>query len=221
MELLDQNTHGPGRKIIMTLSSICGKVDPWATHTCRALPSMALNNSIIQDSSTAWTVRIVSRLCRSIMLMLRTERLCPFGVQWFILNIQMVLTSLKLKFSVILELFRSCLLGKRAAQGVVKRTKKNIHEFQRDTYQLGILTLNLGHINRVPYIGGSSRFPKWVRTDTKYRVLPHLVFRNAAHIVCLCEASDEYGGIAIHREIAKEYGMIGMVVHPAISSQSL
>ena len=153
--------------------------------------------------------------------MLRTERLCPFGVQWFILNIQMVLTSLKLKFSVILELFRSCLLGKRAAQGVVKRTKKNIHEFQRDTYQLGILTLNLGHINRVPYIGGSSRFPKWVRTDTNYRVLPHLVFRNAAHIVCLCEASDEYGGIAIHREIAKEYGMIGMVVHPAISSQSL
>ena len=121
----------------------------------------------------------------------------------------------------LLELFRSCLLGKRAAQGVVKRTKENIHEFQRDTYQLGILTLNLGHINRVPYIGGSSKFPKWVRTDTKYRVLPHLVFRNAAHIFCsfcLCEASDEYGGIAIHRDLANEYGMI---VHPAISSQSL
>ena len=121
----------------------------------------------------------------------------------------------------LLELFRSCLLGKRAVQGVVKRTKENIHEFQRDTYQLGILTLNLGHINRVPYIGGSSKFPKGVRTDTKYRVLPHLVFRNAAHIVCFCEASDEYGGIAIHRDLAKEYGMIGMVVHPAISSQSL
>ena len=100
----------------------------------------------------------------------------------------------------LLELFRSCLLGKRAVQGVVKRTKKNIHEFQRDTYQLGILTLNLGHINRVPYIGGSSKFPKWVRTDINYRVLPHLVFRNAAHIVCLCEASDEHGGIAVHRE---------------------
>ena len=56
----------------------------------------------------------------------------------------------------LLEHFRSCLLGKRAAQGVVKRTKKNINEFQRDTYQLGILTLNLGHINRLPYIGGSS-----------------------------------------------------------------
>ena len=47
------------------------------------------------------------------------------------------------------------------------------------------------------------------------------MFRNAAHIVCLCEASDEYGGIAAHREIAEEYGMIGMVVHPAIQSQSL
>ena len=82
----------------------------------------------------------------------------------------------------LLELFRSCLLGKRAVQGVVKRTKDNIHEFQRDTYQLGILTLNLGHINRLPYNGGCSKFPKWVRTDIKYRVLPHLVFRNAAHM---------------------------------------
>ena len=118
----------------------------------------------------------------------------------------------------LLELFRSCLLGKRAVQGVVKRTKENIHEFQRDTYQLGILTLNLGHINRVPYIGGSSTFPKCVRKDTDYRALPYLVFRNAAHIVCLCEASDEYGGIAIHQ---KEHGMIGMVVQPAINSQSL
>ena len=47
------------------------------------------------------------------------------------------------------------------------------------------------------------------------------MFRNAAHIVCLCEASDEYGGIAVHRELAEEYGMIGMVVHPAIQSQSV
>ena len=99
--------------------------------------------------------------------------------------------------------------------------RKNIHDFQKDTYQLGILTLNLGHINRIPYIGGCSRFPKWIRTDINYRALPHLVFRNAAHIVCLCEASDEYGGIAAHREIAEDYAMIGMVVHPAIQSQSL
>ena len=121
----------------------------------------------------------------------------------------------------LLELFRSCLLGKRAILGVTKRTKENIHEFQKDTYQLGILTLNLGHINRLPYIGGCAKFPKWVRTDINHRALPHLVFRNAAHIVCLCEASDEYGGIAVHRELADEYGMIGMVVHPHIQSQSV
>ena len=89
----------------------------------------------------------------------------------------------------LLELFRSCLLGKRAILGVTKRTKENIHEFQKDTYQLGILTLNLGHINRLPFIGGCAKFPKWVRTDINHRALPHLVFRNAAHIVCLCEAS--------------------------------
>ena len=100
-------------------------------------------------------------------------------------------------------------------------TKENIHDFQKDTYQLGILTLNLGHINRIPYIGGCSKFPKWIRTDINHRALPYLVFRNAAHIVCLCEASDEYGGIAAHREIAEEYEMIGIVVHPAIQSQLL
>ena len=33
-------------------------------------------------------------------------------------------------------------------------------------------------------------------------------------------AGDEYGGIAAHRELASEYGMIGMVVHPSFSSQS-
>ena len=121
----------------------------------------------------------------------------------------------------LLELFRSCLLGKRAVQGVVKRTKENINEFQKDSYQLRILTLNLGHINRVPYIGGSSKFPKWVRTDTNHRALPYLIFRHSAHITCLCEASDEYGGIAIHQQVAKDNGMIGMVVHPEINSQSL
>ena len=120
----------------------------------------------------------------------------------------------------LLELYRSVLLGKRAPQGVTKRTPENLGTFQRDTYQLCILTLNLGHINRVPYIGGSDKFPKWVRTDIKYRSLPHVVFRNAAHIVCLNEAHDEHGGISAHRDLCAEYGMIGMVVHPSFSSQS-
>ena len=77
----------------------------------------------------------------------------------------------------LLELFRSCLLGKRAVQGVAMRTEDNINDTQKDSYQLGILTLNLGHINRVPYIGGISKFPSWVKKDTEY--LPYLVFRHS------------------------------------------
>ena len=92
---------------------------------------------------------------------------------------------------------------------------------QKDSYQLGILTLNLGQVNRVPYIGGSSKFPSWVRKDTNYRCLPYLVFRHSAHITCLCEASDEHGGIALHQQVARDHGMIGMVVHPEINSQSV
>jgi hypothetical protein len=151
------------------------------------MPSMALSNSITQGSSTAWTLQehYVDAQDGTPLPIWRP-------MVYFKYPDGPDLTEAEILR--LLELFRSRLLGKRAAQGIVKRTKKNIHEFQRDTYQLGILTLNLGHINRVPYIGGSSKFPKWVRTDTNYRVLPHLVFRNAAHIVCLCEASDEYGG---------------------------
>ena len=116
----------------------------------------------------------------------------------------------------LLELFRSCLLGKRAVKGLALRTADNIHETQIDSYQLGILTLNLGHVNRVPYIGGSSKFPSWVRRDNQYRCLPYLVFRHSAHITCLCKASDEHGGIALHQQVARDHGMIGMVVHLCI-----
>ena len=59
----------------------------------------------------------------------------------------------------LLEPFRSCLLGKRAVHGVALRTADNIHDAQKDSYQLGILTLNLGHVNRVPYIRGSTKIP--------------------------------------------------------------
>ena len=118
------------------------------------------------------------------------------------------------------ELFRSCLLGMLAVQGVALRTEKNINDTQKDSYQLGILTLNLGHINGVPYIGGSSKFPSWVRKDIQYRALPYLVFRHSAHITCLCEAYDEYGGIAPHQQEARDHSMIGMV-YPEIKCQSV
>ena len=53
-------------------------------------------------------------------------------------------------------------------------------------------------------------------SDPKYRCLPYLVFRHSAHITCLCEASDEHGGIALHQQVARDHGMIGMVVHLCI-----
>ena len=56
----------------------------------------------------------------------------------------------------LLELYRCCLMGKRALSGAKIRTAENAEKTQKDSYQLGILTLNLGHINRVPYIGGST-----------------------------------------------------------------
>jgi len=121
----------------------------------------------------------------------------------------------------LLELFRTCMLGKRAAQGIAIRTSDNMAETQKDSYQLGILSLNLGAINRIPYIAGKHRFPSWVRKDIQYRALLYLVFRNVAHIVTLCEAHDAHGGIAAHQQAAAEHGMMGMVVHPESNSQSL
>lgn len=73
----------------------------------------------------------------------------------------------------------------------------------------------------MPYIGGSTWFPSWLRKDTGYRVLSYLIFRNSAHVVTLCEAHDEHGGIAIHQQIAHDHSMLGMVVHAEISVPSL
>ena len=47
--------------------------------------------------------------------------------------------------------------------------------------------------------------------------LPYLVFRNGAHIVALCEASDAQGGIAVHQNVARDNAMLGMVVNAEIS----
>ena len=121
----------------------------------------------------------------------------------------------------LLELFRCCLMGKRAVSVGKVRNAENPEDTQKDSYQLGILTLNLGHINRHPYIGGSSKFPSWVRKDNNYRALPYLFFRNSAHIVTLCEANDEHGGIAIHQQLASDHSMIGMVANAEITAPSL
>ena len=73
-----------------------------------------------------------------------------------------------------LALCRCCLMGKRAVSTAKIRTAENAENFQKDSYQLGILTLNLGHINRMPYIGGSTRFPPWVRIRMQTIVFCHI-----------------------------------------------
>ena len=51
--------------------------------------------------------------------------------------------------------------------------------------------------------------------------LPYLVFRNGAHIVALCEASDDKGGIKANEQVAQDHGMVGMVLNAEISAPSL
>ena len=121
----------------------------------------------------------------------------------------------------LLEIYRSVLLSK----GVIKtgkiRTTDNASESQKDIYHLALLTLNLGAINRQPLIGGTKKFPSWIRKDPSCVVLPHLIFKNGAHIVAWCEASDAHGGIAIHQDLARDNAMRGMVVDAEITAPSL
>ena len=92
---------------------------------------------------------------------------------------------------------------------------------QKDIYHLALLTLNLGAIKRQRFIGGNKRFPSWIRRDPSCVVLPYLIFRNGAHIVALCEASDDHGGIAKHQDLARDNAMLGMVVNAEITAPSL
>ena len=92
---------------------------------------------------------------------------------------------------------------------------------QKDIYHLALLTLNLGAIKRQRFIGGNKRFPSWIRRDPSCVVLPHLIFRNGAHRVALCEASDDHGGIAKHQDLARDNAMLGMVVNAEITAPSL
>lgn len=67
---------------------------------------------------------------------------------------------------------------------------------------------------RMPYIGLGSQ-------DLDYHVLPHLAFRNSAHIVTVCEAHDDHGGIAAHQQLAHDHSMLGMVVRAELTAPSI
>ena len=121
----------------------------------------------------------------------------------------------------LLEIYRSVLLSKGVFKAGKIRTTDNVSETQKDIYHLALLKLNLGAINRQPLIGGTKKFPSWIRKDTSCVVLPHLIFKNGAHIVAWCEASDAHGGIAIHQDLARDNAMLGMVVNAEITAPSL
>ena len=65
----------------------------------------------------------------------------------------------------LLEIYRSVLLSKAAIKTGKIRTTDNASESQKDIYHLALLTLNLGAINRQPLIGGTKKFPSWIRRD--------------------------------------------------------
>ena len=73
----------------------------------------------------------------------------------------------------------------------------------------------------MPYIAGHQKFPRHVRKSPECVTLPYLVFRNRAHIVTLCEASDTKGGMTIHEQLAKDHRMLGMVINAEITAPSL
>ena len=60
-----------------------------------------------------------------------------------------------------------------------------------------------------------------MNNDDTNTTLPYLVLRNGAHITTLCEASDDKGGIERHDALARQNGVLGMVVHAAGSAPSV
>ena len=121
----------------------------------------------------------------------------------------------------LLDLYRSCLLSKKAITENLVRTTDDATNNQKETYTLNILSLNLGHVNRMPYIAGPAKFPSYMRRSPECVTLPYLAFRNGAHIVALCEASDDKGGIKANEQVARDHGMLGIVVNAEISAPSI
>ena len=121
----------------------------------------------------------------------------------------------------LLEIYRSCMLSKKAITDRLVRTADDAVKSQRGTYTLYILSLNMGHINRTPVIAGHKKFPSYIRKSHECVTLPYIAFRNGAHIVCMCEASDDRGGIKSNEQVARDHGMIGMVLNAEISAPSL
>ena len=62
----------------------------------------------------------------------------------------------------LLDLYRSCMLSKKAITDKLVRSADDAKDKQKDTYTLNLLNLNLGHINRTPCIAGHRKFPSYI-----------------------------------------------------------
>ena len=116
---------------------------------------------------------------------------------------------------------RNALMPRKAIDSGATRNPGNASDIQKDSYQLVLLNLNLGKVNRKPVIGGHVNFPSWIRNEDDRVVLPRHVFRHGAHIGSLLEAHDDHGSIRKHKELCRDNAMSGMVVHAEIPAQSI
>eukprot|EP00435_Cladocopium_sp_Y103_P003220 s5877_g1.t1 len=110
-----------------------------------------------------------------------------------------------------LDVYRNALASKSSLTTGNRRTDKNVTESNMTSLTLSLVSLNLGNLNRQPIMAGALKFDKYIRETEK--VLPYLVFQNGGHIITLCEASDDQGGIERHADLCLKNGCIGMVVH--------
>ena len=178
-EPLEASTLKTVRINSRNLSRICVKADPWGIPTCSLLHGMVLRISTIQNIFMKCHLEVESPLSRSTLLTPRTRRHFRSGDLRLSSSTLTAVTLRKERFSVYWNSSDRAFSVKEQSSVLPSALRKTSMNFRRTRIQLGILTLNLGHINRIPYIGGCSKFPKWVRTDINHRALPHLVFRNA------------------------------------------
>ena len=126
------------------------------------------------------------------------------------------------EYEMLLDLYRSVMVPRSYHTSGNYRTAESCYRSQKDSYYITLLNLNLGHINRQPVIAGNVKFPKYMRDDEdRNTTLPYLVLQNGAHITTLCEASDDKGGIERHDKIARQNGVLGMVVHSELTAPSV
>ena len=106
------------------------------------------------------------------------------------------------------DLGRNVFAGRAVCRDHVLNNSMEYHNVS--TYYISIVVLNLGNINRMPWLANNKRFPSEIRKDVEWLrehlVLPYLVVNNPGHIVTLCESFD----FTKFRNLCIEYNVIGI-----------